>query len=229
MTLVCFPQAGGSATTFSAWAPVMPPEISLFGVQYPGRGDRLGEPAVETVRELSSCVAAELLRADPTPYALFGHSLGALVAYETAALLHARGQPPLHLFVSGSAAPPLAGGGETHREPDERFWITVCALGGTDPEIAAHDELRELMLAALRADIRASELYRPATPPRPPLPCPVHCYHGKDDPTVDPTHLTAWANTTTGPFTTHLRPGGHFHPTENPTDLAAHVTSHLTR
>jgi pyochelin biosynthesis protein PchC len=225
--LVCFPHAGGSATAFAPWAPAMPPEIALYGVQYPGRGDRLGEPPVETVKEMSSCVAAELLRTDTTPYALFGHSLGALVAYETAVLLRDRGREPRHLFASGSAAPPFAGGGETHRESDERFWATVCGLGGTDPEIAVNDELRELMLPVLRADIRASELYRPATTERRPLSCPVRCYHGEGDRTVDLTPLAEWGKTTTGTFTTHVRPGAHFHITVNPTELAEDVTSHL--
>jgi surfactin synthase thioesterase subunit len=177
----------------------MPPETSLYGVQYPGRGDRLGEPAVEAVREMSACVAAELLRAAPAPYALFGHSLGG------PGRLRDRGPAPRP---RQALQPPLR-----------------LRLGGADPESAAHDELRELMLPALRADIRASELYRPTTPPHPPRPCPVRCYHGKDD----PTHFTAWADTTTGPFTTHLHPGGHFHPTGNPTDLVTDVTSHLTR
>ncbi|WP_180685677.1 thioesterase II family protein [Streptomyces gossypiisoli] len=227
--VVCFPHAGGSATTFAPWAPAMPPEIALYGVQYPGRGDRLGEPMVETVREMSSSVAAELLRMDPTPCALFGHSLGALVAYETAVLLRDRGREPRHLFVSGSAAPPLAGGGRTHQESDEQFWATVCGLGGTDPEIAANDELRELMLPILRSDIRASEVYRPAAAGRRPLSCPVRCYHGDGDRTVDPAPLAAWGEITTGAFTTRVRPGSHFHITVNPTELADDVVNSLRR
>ncbi|MGI5348302.1 thioesterase II family protein [Streptomyces sp. CA-250714] len=208
--VVCLPHSGGSAGSYSAWVSAMPPDVQLLAVQYPGRGDRLSQPPVGSIAEMSAAVAAELLRFEPVPYALFGHSLGALVAYETALTMRDSGFPPGHLFVSGSAAPGQERSGLTHLAGDEELWTSVCELGGIDPAIAENAEMRKLLLPALRSDVRASETYRPASSAEP-LPCPLRCYYSPEDPLTQNADMTAWAARTTARFTTRRRPGGHFH------------------
>jgi pyochelin biosynthesis protein PchC len=214
-TLVCFPHSGGGFGSYAPWVRAMRPDVRLLAVQYPGRGDRLGEDPAAGVREMALSVAAELGSAG-FACALFGHSLGALVAYETAVALRDRGIPPTRLFVSGAVPPQRAAGRQPMRGED--LWATVCGLGGVPPEVAADDELVALLLPALRADVAAHESYRPRADIDP-LSCPVRCYHGLDDPLVDADLLAGWAEISTGEFTAHTRPGAHFHPFDDPDGL----------
>lgn len=220
--LVCFPHSGGSAQIYAPWATPLGSGVQLMAVQYPGRGDRFAETPVESVREMSSFAAAELSRLTPAPFALFGHSLGALVAYETALLLQDTGMPPLCLLVSSAASPRHAGGGTTHLASDSELWSSVRRLGGIEPEIMDNDELVDMLLPVLRADISAHESYlmRPGSTP---LSCPVRCYYGVDDPLVDDAQLPGWSEISTGPFTLCGRDGGHFHLTVKADDLVDNI------
>jgi pyochelin biosynthetic protein PchC len=171
---------------------------------------------------MAARAAAGLARLDPLSCALFGHSLGALVAYETARALRDAGRPPRHLLVSGAAPPKYAGGGRTHLASDGNLWSAVRALGALEPEIAEDDELADILLPALRADISAHERYRPR-PGIVPLACPVRCYYGACDPLVDRDLLAGWADVSTGAFTLEARPGAHFYLFEDANGLAAEV------
>ncbi|MFF0886931.1 thioesterase II family protein [Streptomyces sp. NPDC003456] len=224
LRVVCFPHSGGSGTAFGGWAAAMPPGVSLMAVQYPGRGDRFGEPPVDDVAAMADCVAAELQRMPPGEHLLFGHSLGALVAYETALLLRDAGEEPRALCVSAALPPGRMTDRDIHRAPDDEFWTTLCALGGIEPAIAGNAELRDLLLPVLRSDLRAHATYRPRPGTRP-LTCPVRCYHGEGDPLVDQGRLAGWAAVTTGGFTGAVRPGGHFHVTADSAQLVADVLS----
>jgi pyochelin biosynthetic protein PchC len=157
---------------------------------------------------------------------LFGHSLGALVAYETARVLQDNGRPAHHLFVSGAEAPSLAGGGTTHRVTDEELWSALRDLGGIDPDVADDAELRDLLLPALRADITLNETYRPAPGPEP-LHCQVRCYHNTEDPLVDGARLGAWAAVGTGRFSMRAWPGGHFRFVADPAELVTDIVAAL--
>ncbi len=204
----------------------MPADTQLLAVQYPGRADRIAEAPARSIAEMASCVAAELLRLDPAPCALFGHSLGALVAYETARVLQERGRPATFLFVSGARAPWQAGAGTTHRVTDEELWSRLLDLGGIDPEVADDDELRDLLLPTVRADIALHETYRPAPHPQP-LSCPVRGYRNTEDPLVDGAQLDAWAAVGTGGFSVRTWPGGHFRLLSDPTGLIDDIVGAL--
>ncbi|WBQ07893.1 thioesterase II family protein [Kribbella sp. CA-293567] len=208
--LVCFPHAGGSAASYAGFAGELPARAELAVAQYPGRGDRFVEPAVEDVRRMAAQVSAELLTLEPTATVLFGHSLGALVAYETALVLQRSGVRPERLVVSASPPPRLAGGGDTHLRDDDELWSIVCGFGGVEPEIAADADLRSILLPTLRSDVRANELYEPPAQPIA-LDCPVVCYHGIGDPLVDEAQLAEWGEVSTGSFSVRRRAGGHFH------------------
>lgn len=222
--LVCFPYSGGSADSFRGWAELTPPGIQLTAVQYPGRADRFAEPAAVGIRGTAALVAAELLGLPASPLILFGHSLGALVAYETAVTLRDAGRPPTRLCVSGSPAPEDAGGGTVHRLPDAGLWAAVRAFGTIDAQLADNEEFRDLVLPALRADVTANETYAPRAGTAP-LPCPVRCYYSPEDPLANGERIRSWSAYTAGEFTVRARPGGHFHLRVDPRGLVEDVVA----
>jgi pyochelin biosynthesis protein PchC len=226
LDLVCFPHSGGSAIAFADWAAALPAQVALTGIQYPGRGDRFIEPPLDDVVEMAARTTEELLRSGSGDRVLFGHSLGALVAYETALLLQDAGEEPLALCVSAALPPGRMSDRSIHLAPDDEFWATLCDLGGIEPAIADNAELRDLLLPTIRSDLRAHATYRPRPTARP-LSCPVRCYHGIGDPLVDENHVAEWAGVTTGPFTSIARPGGHFHLTSAVEELVADVLNQV--
>lgn len=221
--LVCFPHSGGSAFAFRDWAAALPPGVELLAVQYPGRGDRFGEDLVDDVAELAGHVVGELVQRPWMDQVLFGHSLGAMVAYETAVLLRDVGREPVRLCPSACMPPGHMNNRDIHQAPDDEFWDSLVALGGIDSRIAQDAELREMLTPALRSDLRAHATYRPGARTEP-LSCPISCYHGDGDPLVDQTRLPRWADVTSGAFRLRTRPGGHFHVTA---DVAALVSDVL--
>jgi pyochelin biosynthesis protein PchC len=222
--MVCFPHSGGAAETFSSWAALMPPRVELLAVQYPARGDRFTESPMADVVSAARAAAEELRALEPLDTVFFGHSLGALVAYEAALAARDRGAPPCRLVVSGCAAPQEAGGGGTHLLPDAELWAAVCAFGTVDADLAGNAEFRDLVLPALRADIAANETYRPA-PDAEPLPCPLDCYYSPEDELASGERLRAWSGCTTAGFALHPRPGGHFHLRVDTAQLIDAITS----
>jgi pyochelin biosynthesis protein PchC len=211
LRLVCFPHAGGNAAFYRSWVARLPDDVELLGVQYPGRMDRSGEPFADGLGQLADGAAAALreLPAD-APLALFGHSLGAVVAYETARRLdRGTGSRIAGLVVSGRPAPTRQRDTKVHLAGDDELWAETGRLGGTSPEALDHDGLRAIAIPVLRADYRAAETYRP-TPPAP-LTVPVLACIGDADPEVTPDEAAAWAERTSGPFALHTFAGDHFY------------------
>lgn len=219
--LVCFPHSGGTVHAFAEWASAMPADVQLLAVQYPGRGDRFVEPLVDDVPAMATYAAADLQRL-PGDLVLFGHSLGGVVAYETAVALRDRGREPVRLCASACLPPGQNERSDVYPASDEEFWDTLCALGGIEPGIAKNLELRDILVPSLRSDLRAHATYRPR-PATEPLSCPISCYHGLGDPLVDEQHLQGWAAFTTGGFNVRSREGGHFHLNADPAGLIAGV------
>ena len=139
----------------------------------------------------------------------FGHSLGAVVAYEVARALQARGRPPVALVVSGRPAPHLDRGGRVHLLDEDGIFADMIRLGGTSPELLEHAELRALLLPMLRSDYRLSETYRPA--PEPKLRLPVLACVSDGDPEVTESEARGWAAVTDGPFALRTFTGDHFY------------------
>ncbi|MFI0479611.1 thioesterase II family protein [Actinomadura sp. 9N215] len=213
-TLVCLPHAGGSAAFFAPLARALSPALRVLAVQYPGRLDRRDEPPVEDVRELArriaGALAADAAGAGGGPLAFFGHSMGALVAYETA-LLGERGHGPVpdRLFVSAARAPHLARVEDAVVRADRSLLDEVLFLGGTSPAVLTDPDLRALILPALRADYRALRGYTAA--PGTAVGCPVVALTGDDDPRVAVAEARAWREHTPGPFELRVLPGDHFY------------------
>ncbi|WP_220183073.1 thioesterase II family protein [Sphaerisporangium album] len=210
LRLVCLPHAGGGASAYRPWAALLPPEVELLTVQYPGREDRFQDPLVDGMQDLVTRIAGALTPALDRPYALFGHSMGSAVAWELAHELRHRGAPaPRRLFVSGREAPGTATAGEVHRQTDEVLCRELERLGGTSLEVLADDGVRPLVLGYIRNDYRLIETYRPV--PRTPLSCPIAVFAGESDPELTPGSAGGWAELTTGHTEVRSFPGGHFY------------------
>jgi surfactin synthase thioesterase subunit len=212
--LVCFPHAGGSASYYYPFSQTLAPGIEVLTVQYPGRQDRRHEPPLTDVRRIAAGAAAALepwLGGGSTgPVAFFGHSMGAVVAYETALLLRDRtGWEPARLFASGRRAPSRPRGGDVHTRDDAGLVAELRRVGGTDERFLGDRELLAAILPVTRADYRAIETY--AWSPVPPLGCPVTALTGDADPQTTAEEAAAWREHTTGPFELRVFPGGHFY------------------
>ncbi|WP_063803475.1 thioesterase II family protein [Streptomyces silvensis] len=215
--LVCFPHAGAGASVYRPWITALAPEVEVLPLVLPGRDSRWREPAHTGMSGLARA-AAEGLAAffgaeeRQVPYAFFGHSLGAVVAYETARALGRPGPGPQLLVVSASAPPARAAASSRgcHTLPDEEFLAEVDRLGGLSPGVLGEAELLRLLLPVLRADFTLAETYAPA--PGPPLSCPVAVYAGRDDTGVREAHLAQWQEVTeVRPVVRRTFPGGHFY------------------
>ncbi len=208
--LFCFPYAGGSAAIYRTWGEVLPPDVEVQAVQLPGREWRLKEEPYTRVLPLVEELAVVLKGLLETPFAFFGHSLGAIVSFELARELRRRGLPaPEHLFLSGHSAPQLPREEpDIHDAPDELFYEGLRRLDGTPDELLSNEELMELLLPAMRADFAMAETYELA--PEPPLDCPLSIFGGLGDLATDRAKLEPWAEHTTGEFKLRMVPGGHF-------------------
>lgn len=208
--LVCFPHAGGSATFYFPVARALSPALDVLAVQYPGRQDRHTEPPVDSIHALADVVTDELLSgwAD-RPLVLFGHSMGAMVAYEVATRLQERGAPAAGLLASGRRAPSTYRDENVHAADDEGIVAEMKRMQGTDEQVFADEEVLRMILPAVRSDYRAVETYRHR--PGPPLECPLTVLVGGDDPQVTPEEAQAWERHTDASFRLLTYPGGHFY------------------
>lgn len=207
--LICVPHAGGVAAEYRGYRQALAPR-EVRAVSFPGREQRFSEPLLRDVDAMARFVIDVHAR-DTSAVSLWGHSLGALVAYEVAHGLEARGVVVDLLVVAGHAAPHLARErAPLHALPDAAFVAELRKLGGLDPIVEEHAELLELLLPRLRADLEAAETY--GWRPRQPLRCPVLAFGGRSDDGVPPERLARWAETTSGAFEMTMFDGGHFFP-----------------
>jgi surfactin synthase thioesterase subunit/SAM-dependent methyltransferase len=212
MQLFCLPFAGGSAAYYRAWRRHLPAGIELCAIELPGRGTRLGEPPAADAVGLAAAMADALRPAIRERFALFGHSLGALLGYLLAQALRARhGLAPAHLFVSGRHAPHRPGlRPHRHGLEDAALAAELEGLGGMAPEILASPELMALLLPILRADFRLTELHaEPAGTP--PLAVPMTALVGAADEEVPVGEMAAWREVAGAGFELAVLPGGHFY------------------
>ncbi|MFI6072055.1 thioesterase II family protein [Actinoplanes sp. NPDC051343] len=222
--LFCFPHAGGSATYFFPVAKAMPAGVEVVAVQYPGRQDRRGEPCITDLRTMADAVAARLDDLLGVPFALFGHSMGATVAYEVALRLEKGGRDPHAVFASGRRAPSRFRDERVHLRSDDGLLEEMKALGGTDPRMF-DDEMIRAMLPSLRADYRAVETYR--GDPGEKLTCPLVVLTGDADPHVSDDEARAWREHTTGRFELLRYPGGHFFLNDHVSAVLAAISGRL--
>ncbi|MFF8618737.1 thioesterase II family protein [Streptomyces sp. NPDC015350] len=209
--IVALPFAGGGASFYGRWKLGLPGGVGLICPQPPGRETRLDEPALTSMEEFVSALADVLKeRLAGHEYVLFGHSLGAMTAFELAKALRVRGLPePAHLFVSGANPPqmwPLRG--ELHTLPHSGLADYLRSFDYMPEEILTSHNFIEYGMPTLRGDLQVCCTYTPS-PGR--LSCPVSVFYGDDDDAVDARRLPDWADWTSGPCRTLSFSGGHFY------------------
>jgi medium-chain acyl-[acyl-carrier-protein] hydrolase len=208
--LFCVPFAGVGPSAFRGWAQALGRDVETFYVQLPGREGRIREQSLSSVAEMTELLVEALLPWLDRPYALMGHSLGGLVAFETAHALRNRVPEPVTLFVSATRAPQLPNSRPPlHGLGDVAMLEAVNAryAGSVPAAVLESPELVELLAPALRADLSALETY--SYPMRAPLGCPISVFGGRHDRAVSMDVLEPWAAETTGGFQLRTIEGGH--------------------
>ncbi|MCG8915267.1 alpha/beta fold hydrolase [Actinokineospora sp. PR83] len=207
--LVCLPHAGGSATAYFALSAALSPRVEVLAAQYPGRPGHPDTGDAESIDELADRITTATLAHADSPIALFGHSMGATLAFEVARRLEAQGVPPVALFASGRRAPSVHRPGSVHLYNDEELLAELKEVGGPDTGPPVDEEVLRAFLPAIRRDYRAIETY--TYRPGPGLRCPIVALTGDRDPRVGVDDMRSWRSHTTAAFDLAVFPGGHFY------------------
>ena len=210
LRVFCLPYAGGSAEIYRRWQRWFPNDVDLCLVHLPGRGKRMVEKAYTRVIPLVNAIADRIIPEIGIPYALYGHSMGALISFELGReLFHRHGTGPQHLFVSGRSAPQSPRNApQTFDLPHDEFLVELEKFNGTPNEVLNNPELMKLFLGVLRSDFETVETYEYVS--RPPLPWPITVYAGMDDAHVPAESCQAWREQTTSACKIRSLPGDHF-------------------
>lgn len=206
--LLCFPHAGGAAANYRGWTAALSPLVDVIAVEYPGRGFRRREQPARRIADLVHGIIPEILTEMTAPVILFGHSMGALVAFEVLRVLPHR-RLPVAAIMSGCRPPVLRGSEpEIHTLPDDEFIEELRKLDGTPEELLADRDLMEIAMPVLRADFEAIATYDP--PKEFKLSCPVLVYGGEDDKSVSLQELERWQEHADASSPVRAFPGNHF-------------------
>jgi medium-chain acyl-[acyl-carrier-protein] hydrolase len=212
LRLYCFPWSGASSSVFRSWADRMPSHIDVVPVQLPGRGSRSSEPPsvrlAPLARQISLALEAELSDYPNSRIALYGHSFGSLLAYETASWLETRGIYPELVVLSGSRPPTVAPRHQLHQLPDKDLLIKIELMGGIRPERLRNVEFLDYLMPLVRADLTACETHRSAE--KTGLRSPVAAWAGNDDWYAPQEDTMQWRWLAKQDFRHRLFNGGHF-------------------
>ncbi len=227
LRLFCFPPAGGGAAFYLGWADGLAPRAEPIPIQPPGRENRLNEPPLHSVEALTRAIVPAIRAYLHRPYALFGHSMGSIVAFETAREIRRQGYPPpLCLLVSAKRPPHLP------PDPDPISGLADEALIaelGRRFEVDTSGEMRpllELMLGTIRTDLRAVETHQYQD--EAPFDFPIVAFGGDRDPTASAADLAQWRYHTRAGFRSHRLAGGHFYLTAGRDQLVGLINGELT-
>lgn len=227
LNLYCLPYAGSSARMYAHWDGILPASVTVKPLELRGRGARWSEPALDAMPALLEDLTGAMDEARHTPYALFGHSFGGVLAFELARHLAERGFPaPRRLLVSACPAPHAATPVETtHDLSDGEFTDRLRKLRGTPEELLENEELMELYLPTLRADYTILDHYQ--APGTAPLECPVSVFHGAGDQEVPRASVSEWAPYSNGSFVAEEIAGDHFFLRDSEDELLTKLALHL--
>lgn len=207
--LFCFPYAGGGPAVFRAWPALLGTDYEVCSLSLPGRGVRAREASLCNLEDILQNVYANIQDLLDVPFMFFGHSMGALIAFELARLLHRkRNKLPRVLFVSGARAPHSALKERTFDLPKNEFLAEVLRLNGIPEELAREEGFMDMALPSLRADFQICQTYVFSAGDL--LPVPIHVFGGTSDPDVTEQHLQGWETHTTAGSSLMLIRGDHF-------------------
>jgi medium-chain acyl-[acyl-carrier-protein] hydrolase len=208
--LFCLPYAGGGATIFRSWSARLPATVEVVGVELPGRGALLHAAPFVRIADVVEEAVRTLQGDDDLPFALFGHSLGAIITFEMARQLRREGRRgPEILFVSAARAPhTVVRRKQLHDLADDALIAELRHLNGTPPAVLEDRDLIRLLLPRLRADFEMLETYRYTS--EPPLSCAIAAFGGREDALVRPEHLAEWRQHASSGTTVDLFDGDHF-------------------
>ncbi|UHA73126.1 thioesterase II family protein [Paenibacillus sp. 481] len=210
LRLICFHYAGGGSSIYQTWQKEFPTGIQVCPVQLPGRENRFVEQPLESLSAIIAAILPEMRSMIRTPFAFFGYSMGALIAFELARELFRQYQvSPTHLFVSAKNAPhlPLLSR-ELHRLSDSDFTEELRKMQGTPEILLQNEELMKMVLPRIRADFKVCETYQFIEQDK--LKCPLTVFGGTHDPRVSVDALAEWGQYTEGDVHIQLFEGNHF-------------------
>ncbi len=231
MRLYCLPYAGGLANVYLQWQQYLDPNIELYPIELAGRGKRWKEPTYNSLLDAADDVFTVICNSiEDKPYAVWGHSMGTLIAYELSHVIkRSCERDPEHLLLSGCSPPHIGNTSKKlHQLGDEDFLREVLALGGTTPGIFENKGLTEIIIPILKSDYKNIESYE-YKPAEDNLNCDISIFFGLEDMLVKPVNATAWAQYTNGTCNLHGFAGGHFFIHEEMEDVVAIINSILTQ
>lgn len=228
-TLFCIPHAGGNSAYYALFGQFFPDSIKVVPLDLPGKGRRCREPLLTRMEAMGRDLIEQIRpTAQTAPYAIFGHSMGGLLAFECARLTSTTALPlPRALFISAAATPDKVRTGMdcpvSELQPGE-LWEYVMRMGGTPPGVALSAELKRYMEPMLVADFSAVENWQPG--PSEPLPVPIHACIGKND-MVTEKEAMLWQQFSSVDGTVRSFSGGHFYMQHHWRELADHIAHTL--
>ncbi|MGC5328105.1 thioesterase II family protein [Brevibacillus sp. SYSU BS000544] len=230
LKLFCIPQAGGTAAAYLKWKPYLHPSIELVGVELAGKGRRFSQPLYESVDEAVYDILSSIRKEiSDCRYAIFGHSMGALLAFELLHVLKTVGLDlPVCTFFSGKNPPHQAPYKYRHLLNDEEFWCEIREIGGTPEEIFVNSELKKMFSPILRRDFKLVETYK-SSPERGTLDCPFVVMHGSGDNLTSTKKQGEWAQYSKCKTTIHCFNGGHFFIFDSAEDVVNLVNKYLLK
>lgn len=213
--ILCFPYAGGGASAYRHWPEFLTDKIELWAVQLPGREDRIQEAFYDSVESITKELLKVINKKMDTPFVLFGHSMGAVLAYEFAKILKKNGMnDPKHLYLSGRKSVNYSSKQRQFSKMSDKEleWMAIHKLGSSN-KIAEHPELQKIFLRTLRADFKMIESYKASDDIK--LTCPVSVFYGLSDESYTEEQYKAWNCITDGKFKSKAFQGGHQFASEN--------------
>jgi medium-chain acyl-[acyl-carrier-protein] hydrolase len=225
--LFCFPYAGGSSRIYRNWQDWLAPEVEVVAVELPGRGVHIRGDLIDDIEVLVARFIDVASSASDLPFAVFGYSMGALIALEVCRRFHLTSHAkPIHLFAAAMSPPHIPSSRRNiNHLGDEEFIEELRALRGTPQEVFENPELLQLVLPVLRSDFRMVETYRCG--PALPLNHPITVFGGIDDDTIPCDTLSQWKIHSLGECTVRLLPGDHFFIHQHEHLIAASVLASL--
>lgn len=227
--ILFFPYAGGTGENFSPWFHRFPEEYDCIYALLPGRGRYFMEPPFEKIEELLDAITPEVVKLADTPFSLFGHSMGSLIAFELAQRLAERyAITPTALFLSGHRAPCLPYNRKfLHRLDNRELYQALVEMGGLDEKEGVTVEMLEPFFPTLKSDFKLCETY--SYRERAPLPAEIALFWGREDPWIEREKMALWQRESTLPIKTHSFDGDHFYINEKRdelVDIVSHTLYH---